>query len=162
MHASDGWINMQAMFISQRCASCCRSAVLQRSRSRHRLPPVHRLPSWGDLWREQTSRFISTAIFFHHQWERHSSDYQQFLSEPSSARYYSTPPLATVWSNYQTIFDDFFEVYFTKMVTLSPNVQTDFSVLFNSVDPITWSTILRSDWSITSQLTNTVTMTISM
>ena len=84
----------------------------------------------------------STAIF--HRWrERRSSDYRQFLPEPGSARYFSTPPLATVWSIYQIIFDDFFEVYFTKTVTLSLNVQTDFSALFNTVDQITWSVILR-------------------
>jgi len=46
----------QAMIISQRCTPCCRSAVFQRFRRRRRLPPVHRLPPWGDLWREQTSR----------------------------------------------------------------------------------------------------------
>jgi len=47
-----------------------------------------------------------------------------FLSEPGSARYSSTPSLTTVWSNYQTLFNDFFEVCITKTVTLSPNVQT--------------------------------------
>ena len=58
--------------------------------------------------------------------ERCSSDHRRFFSEPGSARYSSTPPLTTVWSNYQTLFNDFFEVYITKMVTLSANVQTDF------------------------------------
>ena len=62
----------------------------------------------------------------HRRREGRSSDHRQFLSEPGSAQYFSTPSLATVWSNYQNIID-FFEVYFTKIVTLSPNVQTDFS-----------------------------------
>jgi len=47
-----------------------------------------------------------------------------FLSEPGSARYSSRPLLTIVWSNYQTLYNDFFEVYITKKVTLSPNVQT--------------------------------------
>jgi len=40
---------MQAKFISQRRASCCRSAVFQRSRSRRRLPPVHTELNWQPL-----------------------------------------------------------------------------------------------------------------
>ena len=46
-----------------------------------------------------------------------------FLSEPSSARYSSAPSITTVWSNYQTSYNDFFEVYITNTVTLSPNIQ---------------------------------------
>ena len=47
-----------------------------------------------------------------------------FLSEPGLARYSSAPSLITVWSNYLTSYNDFFEVCITKMVTLSPSVQT--------------------------------------
>ena len=89
------------------------------------LPPVHRLPPGGDLWREQRRDFSCDLL--HRRRERCSSDHRQFISESGSARYSSTPPLTTVWSNYQTLFNDFFEVYITKMVTLSPNIQTDFS-----------------------------------
>jgi len=34
-----------------------------------------------------------------------------FLSEPGSARHSSASPITTVWSNYQTSYNDFFEVY---------------------------------------------------
>ena len=47
-----------------------------------------------------------------------------FLTEPGSARYSSAPSITTVWSNYQTSYNDFFEVYITETVTLSPNIQT--------------------------------------
>jgi len=62
MHASDVWIDKLAMFISQRCALCCWSAVFQRFRHRRRLPPVHKLPSGGDHWHEQ--RRDLAAIFY--------------------------------------------------------------------------------------------------
>ena len=92
----DGSASMQAMFISQKCASCCRSAVFQRSRSRRRLPPVYRLPPRGDLtW---TIVETSTAIFFHRRREDSSFDHRRLFSGPGSARYF-TPPLATVWSD---------------------------------------------------------------
>ena len=47
-----------------------------------------------------------------------------FLSEPGSARYSSAPSITTVWFNYQTSYNDFFEVNITETVTLSPNIQT--------------------------------------
>jgi len=71
---------------------------------------------------------------FHRRREERSSDHRRFLSEPGSAGYFSitlvtlilfwlidwlivsTLSLITVWSNYQTLYNDFFEVYFTKMV----------------------------------------------
>jgi len=53
MHASDVWIDKLAIFISQRCALYCWSAVIQRCRRRRRLPPVHRLPPGDDPWHEQ-------------------------------------------------------------------------------------------------------------
>ena len=40
-----------------------------------------------------------------------------FLSEPGSARYSSAPSITTVWTNYQTSYNDFFEVYITETVT---------------------------------------------
>ena len=122
MHASDVWIDKLAMFISQRCALCCWSAVFQRFRRRHQLPPVHRLPPTAIF--DVNNVVTSAAIFYHRRRGRCSSDLRRFLSKPGSARYSSTPSLTTVWSNYQTLFNNFFEVYITKTVTLSPNVQT--------------------------------------
>jgi len=49
-----------------------------------------------------------------------------FLSEPGSARYASAPSITTVWSNYQTSYNDFFEVYNSNTVTLSPIIQMVF------------------------------------
>jgi len=46
-----------------------------------------------------------------------------FLPEPGSTRYSSAPSITTVWSNYQTSYNDFFEVYITETVTSSPNIQ---------------------------------------
>ena len=43
-----------------------------------------------------------------------------FLLEPGLTRYSSAPSITTVWSNYQTSYNDFFEVYITETVTLSP------------------------------------------
>jgi len=40
-----------------------------------------------------------------------------FLTEPGSARYSSAPSITTVWSNYQTSHNDFFEVYITETVS---------------------------------------------
>jgi len=53
-----------------------------------------------------------------------------FLPEPGSTRYSSAPSITTVWSNYQTSYNDFFEVYITETVTLSPNGRFD---QFNSI-----------------------------
>jgi len=46
-----------------------------------------------------------------------------FLPEPGSTWYSSPPSITTVWSNYQTSYNDFFEVDITETVTLSPNIQ---------------------------------------
>jgi len=70
-----------------------------------------------------------------------------FLTEPGSARYSSAPSITTVWSNYQTSYNDFFEVYKSNTVTLSPIIQMVLltsSVLSMS---ITWPIILRPHWS---------------
>jgi len=55
-----------------------------------------------------------------------------FLLEPGSRRYSSAPSITTVWSNYQTSYNDFFEVYITETVTLSPNGRFDqFNCIIN-------------------------------
>jgi len=41
------------------------------------------------------------------------------LSEPGSAWYTSAPSITTVWCNYQTSYNDFFEVYVTETVTIT-------------------------------------------
>jgi len=77
-----------------------------------------------------------------------------FLTEPGSARYSSAPSITTVWSNYHTSYNDFFEVYITETVTLSPNIQMVLltsSVLSMS---ITWPTILRFHWSVPCSWSN--------
>jgi len=79
VHASDGWIDMLAMFISKRWALCYWSTVFQRYHRRHRLPPVHRLPPGGDLRHEQCCDFSCDLL--HRRRERCSSDHRQFLSE---------------------------------------------------------------------------------
>ena len=164
---------MQAMFISkQRCASCCRSAVFQRCLSRRRLPPVHRLRPRGYLWREQLSWLQLWSSFTvdgkdvrlttgNSSLNPVQHDILFHTATRNCLIYLSDYIWRFLWSISGWITDDINP--FTKMVTsLLSNVETGFSVLFNSVDQITWSIILRSDWSVTSQLTNTVTMTISM
>ena len=68
-----------------------------------------------------------------------------FLTEPGSARYSSAPSIITVWSNCHTACNDFFEVYISNTVTLSPNVRSNgaFTSLTFSVS-ITWPIILCS------------------
>ena len=137
MHASDEWTNTQAMIVSRRCDLCCRSTVFQRSRRHcqlHRFTDCHPEAifdvnkrqdfSWGSLSSSSGRMFVwSPAIPLRTQF--------------GSVRYFFTLLHATVWSNYQTLFNDLFEVYSTKMVTLSPNVQT--VLLINStlysIDP---------------------------
>ena len=46
-----------------------------------------------------------------------------FLLEPGSTRYSSAPSITTVWSNYQTSYNDCFEVYISETVTSSPYIQ---------------------------------------
>ena len=118
MRAGDAWIEKLAMFISRRCDLFRWSAVFRRCRRRCRLPLVHRFPPWR--------RCLT--------WTRHEFGYDlrppstgkifvwppAFLSETRSARYSSAPSITTVWSNYQTSYNDLFEVYITETVTLSP------------------------------------------
>jgi len=58
-----------------------------------------------------------------------------FLSEPGSARYSSAPSITTICSNYQTSYNNFFEVYITETVTLSPYIQNGPFDQFNFINP---------------------------
>jgi len=57
-----------------------------------------------------------------------------FLPEPRSARYSSAQSITTVWPNCQTLYNDFFEVYNSNTVTLSPTVQKWCYHQFNSIN----------------------------
>jgi len=133
MHASDGWFNNSNVHLTKmrsvlliRCLPKTSSSSSTSTGSQIATPPG------GDLWREQRRNFSCELL--HRRRRRCSSDHRQFISKPGSARYSSTPPLTTVWSNYQTLFNDFFEVHTTKMVTITKcsNCLTD---QFNSVVP---------------------------
>jgi len=56
------------------------------------------------------------------------------LSEPGSARYSSAPSITTVWSSYQTSYNDFFEVYHRN---------GDFIIIYSK-----WSILTSSTFSI--------------
>ena len=100
MRASDVWIEKLAMFISRRCDLFRWSAVFRRCH-------VTTSTTISDH-RRQIKMFVWSPAF---------------LSEPGSARYSSAPSITTVWSNYQTSYKDFFEVYITETVILSPYIQ---------------------------------------
>jgi len=174
MHASDVWIEKLATFISQRCALYCLPAVFQRCRRRRRLPPVHRLPVCHlQAILDMNNVANSAAIFYHCRRERCLSDqwpYRRFLSEPGSARYSSTPSLITVWSNYpsihpsmddfisnyQTLYNDFFEVYSISLNRWLYHQMFKLSSMTSSLTlrmQITWPVILRSHWSTVNRLT---------
>jgi len=127
------------------------------------------LPPRGDPWHEQRRDFgcdllsPSTGKMF--VWHR------RFLSEPGSARYSSTPSLTAVWSirlytttSLKSVDTDFKEVCINRLlyqdfITKCSNCPLTSLTLELQ---ITWPVILRSHWLIASQLTYTVTMTISM
>ena len=75
-----------------------------------------------------------------------------FLAEPGSTRYSSAPSITTVWSNYQTSYNDFFEVYITETVTVSsPNIQmvlltSSVQFIYLSTN-VTWPIVLCPHWS---------------
>jgi len=74
-----------------------------------------------------------------------------FLPEPGSTRYSSAPSITTVWSNYQSSCNDFFEVYITETVTLSLFDQFNFSINVSTIMcPIVlfphWSKSPSADW----------------
>jgi len=102
-------------------------------------------------------------------WTRHDFDFDlrlpstgkmfvwspAFLPEPGSTRYSSAPSITTVWSNYQTSYNDFFEVYITETVTSSPNIQmVIWPVQFNQSisqqsqsNNVMWPIVLCPHWS---------------
>jgi len=119
MHASDVWIEKLAIY-------------LMKMRS---VPLVRCLPKMSPSSSTHTGSQIGTwrrSL----TWTRHDFSFDlrspskgkmfvwspAFLPEPGSARYSSAPSITTVWSNYQTLYNDFFEVYITETVTLSPNI----------------------------------------
>jgi len=64
-----------------------------------------------------------------------------FLPKPSSTRYSSAPSITTVWYNYQISYNDYFEVYITETVILSPNIQM--VLLTSSTQSINLETMSR-------------------
>ena len=74
-----------------------------------------------------------------------------FIPEPGSTRYSSAPSITPVWSNYQTSYNDFFEVYITETVTLSPNIQNgrfdQFNFINQSLNNVMWPIVLCPHWS---------------
>ena len=70
-----------------------------------------------------------------------------FLSEPGSARYSSAPSITTVWSSYQTSHNDFFEVYITETVTLSPWSFRPIQLFINTSTQVMWPIVLCPHWS---------------
>ena len=113
MHAADGWINTKAMIISRRCASCCRSAVFRRSRRRRWLPMFHRLPPWGDPWLELWSSLSTGKMFV---WLMATLLWARF----STVLLHTTTRYSLTYC--QTVFNDFFEVCFTKRRLYHQNV----------------------------------------
>ena len=100
----------------------------------------------------------SAAILYHRRRGRCSSDHRRFLSEPGSARYSSTPSYLTI-RKYSTTSLKLKSIslkngdFFTKCAN---GTLTSLTLKLQ----ITWPVILRSHWSVASQLTYTVTMTI--
>jgi len=142
IRAGDAWIGQLAMFISRRCSLFRWSAVFRRCRHHHTGIQIA-------TWRRSLTR---TRHDFSHDLRpllmgKMFVWLPAFLTEPGSARYSSAPSITTVWSNYQTSYNDFFEVYNSNTVTLSPiieMVRLTSSVLSMSV---TWPIILRPHWS---------------
>ena len=95
-------------------------------------------------------------------WTRHDFDFDlqppstgkmfvwspTFLPELGSTRYSSAPSITTVWSNYQTSYNDFVEVYIRETVTLSPNIQNDrfdqFNFINQSINNVIWPIVFSS------------------
>ena len=122
MLASDVWIE--------------KLAILSYETKMRSIPLIHYLPKMSPSSSTSTGSQIATWTRSL-AWTRYdfSSDLRSpstwkmfvwstmFLPEPGSTRYPSAPSITTVWSNYQTSYNDFFEVYITETVTLSPNIQ---------------------------------------
>jgi len=137
-----------------------RSAVFQRCCRRRRLPPVHRLPPGGDPWHEQRRDFGCDIL-------------------PPSTEMFVWPPAIPLRTRFSAIF--FHTVTHNCLIQLSDRLcsTTSLSLYHLNGDfitkcsncpltsltlwmQITWSVILRSDWSISSQLTMTYNVTTSI
>jgi len=113
----------------------------------HFIPLIHCLPKMSPSSSTSTGSQIATwrrSL----TWTSHDFDFDlrplstgkmfvwslAFLPEPGSTRYSSALSITTVWSNYQTLYNDFFEVYITETVTLSPNIQNGHFDQFNFIN----------------------------
>ena len=107
MHASDVWIETLAIFISRRCDQF-RWFTVFRSCRRRRLYwftdcHLEAIFSMNSSRLDFDLRLLSTGKMF--VWSL------VFFPEPGSTRYSSAPSITTDWSNYETSYNDFFEVY---------------------------------------------------
>ena len=100
----------------------------------------------------------------HRRREERSSDHRQFLSEPGSARYFSTRPHRHSHQSDLTI--RLYSTISLKSISLKrwlyhQMFKLTFQFCSTLLISVTWSVILHfhSDWSIASQLWNTVNMT---
>ena len=151
------WDRDASNIISRRCVQFRWSAVFRRCCHR-RLPLVHRLLPGGDLLHE----LVTTAT-----WSPTTVDGKDvrlitgFLPEHGSTRYSSTPSITTVWSNYQTsyndffevyndffeVYNDFFEVYIIETVTLSPWSFRPIQLFNQCLNKVMWPIVLCPHWS---------------
>jgi len=150
MRASDVWIEKLAMFISRRCDLFRWSAVFRRCQS----------PSSSTSTGSQIATWRRSLT-----WTRHDFSFNlrspsmekmfvwspAFLPKPGSTRYSSAPSITTVWSNCQTLYNDFFDVYNSNTETLSPTVQKKCYHQFNSIN-VNQSIVVRPHWSNRLQL----------
>ena len=149
MHASDVWIETLAIFISQRCDLFRLIRCLPKMSPSSLTSTGSQIATWRRslTWTRRDFNFNlrppSTGKMF--VWSL------TFLPEPGSARYSSAPSITTVWSNYQTSYNDFFEVYITETVTLSPMIQmvplTSSVQLVSLSTNVTWLIVLCPHWS---------------
>ena len=139
MLASDVWIEQLAIYLTKmgsvplvRCTSSEDVAVVV---------DFHWFTDCLATWRRSLAwtRHDSTSISDYRRRKRCSSDHRRFSLKET--RYSSAPSITTVWSNYQTSYNDFFEVCITETVTLSPNIQM--FLLTSSVWSISLSTMSR-------------------
>jgi len=147
MHAGDAWIEKLAMFNLTKMRSVSLIRCLPKMSSSSSTHTGSQIATWRRslTWTRREFSYDlqspSTGKMF--VWP------PAFLSEPNSEfSNSSTPSLTTVWSNYQTSYNDFFVVYITETVTLSPNVQL---VLLTSLIiwmSIMWPILLCSHWLI--------------
>ena len=110
MRAGDGWLEKLAMFTSRRSLIRCPPSSLTSTGSQ--IATWRRSLTWTRHEFSYDLRPPSTGKMF--VWP------PAFLTEPGSARFSFAPSITTVWSNYQTSYNYFFEVYKSNTVTLSP------------------------------------------